>query len=278
MRPRSRPLRPRSRSRASPSSRAPRRQDQVVRLPQRPPVRSEQARGLPRRHPADLRRADAALQGRAVHEGRRPQGRVPGRAPDDGQRPRVEVAAGREEDQQDGVHRRGPAAGSHHRRPRRLPRVMPARGACLGGRAARPLLRHGAAVRRAGSRAARCRTRTALLPSSLFRDLQVIFSRYWRSRRGIDPIRRRLAIQLQYVPAGKRHKTGPVLAEQISGHRTRSGSRAPYPGRDRCDLPRSTPVRRARKSAPGMSRHLRTGFQRLSAPPPCIAHRARSCG
>ena len=62
---------------------------------QRPPVRPEQAGRLPRRHPADLRRADAALQGRAVHEGRRPQGRVPGRAPDDGQRPRVEVAAGR---------------------------------------------------------------------------------------------------------------------------------------------------------------------------------------
>ena len=50
------------------------------------------------------------LQGRAEHEGCRPQGDLPGRAPADGQRPRPEMDARREEVEQDGVHRHRPAA------------------------------------------------------------------------------------------------------------------------------------------------------------------------
>ncbi|CAH2774088.1 MAG: Metal-binding GTPase YjiA [uncultured Caballeronia sp.] len=46
----------------------PRRQDQVVCIPQRPRLRSQPVRRFPRRHPADLRRTPAALQGRAVYD------------------------------------------------------------------------------------------------------------------------------------------------------------------------------------------------------------------
>ena len=73
-------------------------------------VQPDQAGGLPGRDRAGLRPQDAALQGRAVDEGQRQEGDLPGRAPDDGLRSWPEVGAGREEVQQDGVHRHRPAA------------------------------------------------------------------------------------------------------------------------------------------------------------------------
>ena len=67
------------------------------------------------------RAEDAALQGRAAHEGCRTQGDLPGRAPADGQRPRAEVGAGRKEGQQDRLHRHRPAK----RHPEAGPRAVP---------------------------------------------------------------------------------------------------------------------------------------------------------
>jgi len=83
---------------------------------------------------------------------------------------------------------------------------------------------------------------------------------------GIDPIRRPLAIQLQYVPAGVRQQTGPVLAEPVFRASQPRRIANPPPGRGRCDVPRSTPVRSARKSAPGLSWYLRTGFPEAFGP------------
>jgi hypothetical protein len=70
-----------------PHHHAPRRRRQVLRLPQREGLQPGQAGRLPGRHRAGLRPQDAALQGRAAHEGQRPQGDLPGRAPAHGQRP-----------------------------------------------------------------------------------------------------------------------------------------------------------------------------------------------
>jgi hypothetical protein len=82
---------------------------------------------------------------------------------------------------------------------------------------------------------------------------------------GIDPIRRTLAIQLQYVPAGVRQQQARFLQNRRPGIAT-APDRHPPTGRGRCDLPRSTPVRRARKSAPGPSWYLRTGFPEAFGP------------
>ena len=86
--------RPRPRPRAwralrPPAPPSPRRRREVLRVPLRPAVQPGQAGRLPGRDRAGLRPEDAALQGRAVHEGQRAQGDLPGRAPADGQRPRA---------------------------------------------------------------------------------------------------------------------------------------------------------------------------------------------
>ena len=96
-----------------------------------PRVQRGQAGRLPRFDRAGLRAEDAALQGRALHEGHRPQGDLPGRAPADGQRHGAEVGARREEEHQDGLHRARSAA-------RRLParaRAVPGLSRLSDGRA-----------------------------------------------------------------------------------------------------------------------------------------------
>ncbi len=103
-------------------------------LPFGPGLPPGAAGGLPRLDRSGLRAEAAALQGRAVHEGHRPQGDLPGRAPADGQRPRAEVDIGREEEQQDGLHRRRPAEGHLPAGARAVSRLThgtcPGRGAC----------------------------------------------------------------------------------------------------------------------------------------------------
>ena len=64
--------------------------------------------------------------GRASHEGQRQEGHFPGCAPADGLGPGPQVAAEREEDQQDGLHRHRPAQGHSFARPGRLPELSPA--------------------------------------------------------------------------------------------------------------------------------------------------------
>jgi len=94
-----------------------------LRLPKQAGLQPRQAGGLPGRHRPGLRPEDVALQGRAEHEGQRPQGRVPGRSSADGQRPRPEVGSGRGQDQQDGLHRHRPPARRASSGPGTVPRL-----------------------------------------------------------------------------------------------------------------------------------------------------------
>ena len=81
----------------------------VLRVPRRKRPSTRPSWRTSWRHRAGLRPEDAALQGRAAHEGQRPQGHLPGRAPADGQRPGPSGRRARKS-QQDGLHRHRPAA------------------------------------------------------------------------------------------------------------------------------------------------------------------------
>ncbi|WP_455775524.1 hypothetical protein, partial [Burkholderia stabilis] len=66
-------------------------------------------------------------------------------------------------------------------------------------------------------------------PSSLFRDLRVIFSRYWRSRRGSTRYGARLRFSYNTCPLEYGNKQARFLLNQFSGHRNRAGSPIRHP-------------------------------------------------